>query len=74
MKLCMAMAGMAVALAAVSGCRQGDMVTLSDTQGEHDNRVARSLNETVRQIPDDVDMIMLWDKPIRLSEKPVPSH
>jgi hypothetical protein len=56
------------------GPRSGDMVTLSETEGEYNNRINRSINETVRQIPDDVAMILLIDKPIRLSEQSIPSH
>jgi len=69
---------LALGLAAVAfgGCqtRSGDMVTLSETKGEYENRINRSLVETVRQIPDDLAMIGLVDKPIRLSEQSIPSH
>jgi hypothetical protein len=60
----------------LGGCTQraGDMVTLSETQGEYNNRISRSVIETVRQIPDDWAMIWLIDKPIRLSEQSIPSH
>jgi hypothetical protein len=74
MKVCVLMMGLAVAAAGLGGCRSGDMVSLSETSGEMDSRVARNVNETVRQIPDDVLMLLLLDKPIRLSEKPIPSH
>ena len=65
-----------LAVVGFAGCqsRPGDMVTLSETGGEYGNRINRSLIETVRQIPDDLAMIGLVDKPIRLSEQSIPSH
>jgi hypothetical protein len=74
MKVCVLVAVLALAVAGLGGCRSGDMLTLSETNGEMQSRVARNIDETQRQIPDDILMMMLLDKPIRLSEKPIPSH
>jgi hypothetical protein len=75
MKLGVLVLGLA-AMAGIAGCasRPGDMLTLSETEGEYKNRLYRSVVETWRQIPDDLAMIGLVDKPIRLSEQSIPSH
>ena len=74
MKVCVMMLGLGLLVAGLGGCREGDMCSLSETNGEMGSRVARNVNETERQIPDDLLMMGLLDKPVRLSEKPIPSH
>lgn len=69
MKLGLVMAGLIVGTAMLGGCE-----TLSQTPGENANQVWHAMDTTAKQIPDDVEMLLLIDKPIRLSEKPVPRH
>ena len=69
MKLGVLMMGLACGAFLLGGCE-----TLSQTAGENRNRVLRSMDTTAKQIPDDVQMLLLLDKPIRLTEKPVPSY
>ena len=69
MKLGVVMMGLAFGAFMLGGCE-----TLSETSGENAMRVAHSMDNTYKQIPDDVEMLLLVNKPIVLSEKPVPTH
>ena len=69
MKLGVLMMGLAFGSFMLAGCE-----TLGETNGENWARVCHSIDPTVKQIPDDVEMLLMVDKPVRLSEKPVPSH
>lgn len=42
------------------------------TADQHANRTVRALDNTTRQIWDDVDGLMFWDRSIRLSSHPIP--
>lgn len=55
------------ALTVLPGCE-----TLTESPGENRVRVARAIDSNGKQIPDDVERVLLIDKPSTLTEKPVP--
>lgn len=75
---------LAFGMIAAVGC--SDRITADDVRGDMspelksmahnseqlENRYARSSDTTLRQIWDDIDMLLLRDKPSRLSRYPVP--
>jgi|GEM_PF-1794551 len=69
----LAMAALALlslgSLTLTTGCE-----TLSETSAENGNRKWHHLDTNRRQIAEDVDMLLLLDRPSWLSEKPVPNQ
>jgi hypothetical protein len=49
-----------------------ELQTLGMTREQHKNRTARSIDTTLRQVWDDIDMILLLDRPIRLHRYQIP--
>ncbi len=56
-----------LALLPLTGCE-----SLTDTPAENGNRMVHAMDTNGKQIPDDVERILLLDRPTRLTEKPVP--
>lgn len=50
----------------------GGCQTLTDTPGSNANRMGQAMSTDLRQVPDDAETIMLLDRPIQLSDKPIP--
>jgi hypothetical protein len=76
-----------VALSLLGGCNKGEkrvtaddvrrhmspeLQTMAMTREQHKNEIARSIDTTLRQFWDDVDMVLLLDHPIRLSRYQIP--
>jgi len=59
----------ALSLTVLSGCE-----TLTETPGQQRNRMARAIDTNGKQIPDDVESVLLIDKPSTLTKKAVPSY
>ncbi len=57
----------ASALSMLPGCE-----TLTESPGENRNRMARAIDTNGKQIPDDVERILLIDKPSTMTDRPVP--
>ena len=49
----------------VAGCMQGE----GESRGEIDQKHMRKINTGTRQMQDDIDSMLLMDKPSRLSDK-----
>jgi hypothetical protein len=49
-----------------------ELQSIAMTKGQRKNRHARTHDTTMRQIHDHLDMILLFDRPVRLSEYPIP--
>ncbi len=49
-----------------------EMEGMVRTHEQRDNDFSKTMHVNGRQIWDDIDMIMLWDRPSRLSRYPVP--
>ena len=60
------LAGIALTL---GGCQ-----TLTDTPGANANRIAHATVTDWRQAPDDAEQLLLLDRPVQLSNVPVPSR
>lgn len=61
------LAGAGLMLGTLAGCE-----TLSQTPGENANTMARTIDTNGKQIPEDVESILLLNQPSILSEKPIP--
>ncbi len=61
------MMGLVGLLPLLSGCQ-----TLSDTPGSNAVRVNQAMSTDMLQVPDDAENIMLLDRPVQLSDQPVP--
>jgi hypothetical protein len=76
-----------LAISMVGGCNNGpDRITADDvrddmspelqtmalTREQHKNQIARSIDTTLRQFWDDVDVVLLLDRPVRLSRYQIP--
>ena len=49
-----------------------ELRTTALTADQHTNRSVRALDNTARQIWDDVDGLMFWDRSLRMSVHPIP--
>jgi hypothetical protein len=52
----------------------GGCATLAETGGENFNRIARTTDTNLKEIPTDVETLLLLDHPSYLSKIPVPSN
>jgi hypothetical protein len=66
MALAAIMAPLAVSL---GGCS-----TLAETPGENFNRIVRTTDTNIKEIPTDVEVLLLLDHPSYLSKVPVPAN
>ena len=69
MKIGLALMALPLALFALPGCE-----TLTQTPAENGNQMVHAISTTGSEIPDDVQELLLIDRPSWLSSKPVPDH
>ena len=61
------LACLSVALPMLSGCQ-----TITDTPGQNANRISRTTSTDWREAGDDTEHVLLLDRPLTLSEAPIP--
>lgn len=75
-----------VLLTTAGGCKDNKKVTASDvrshmspelqsityTREQRRNRVARTVDTDLRQVWDDIDRVLMLDRPLHLSRYPIP--
>lgn len=57
----------ASAMSMLTGCE-----TLTESPGQNRVRMARAIDTNAKQAPDDLERILLVDKPSTLTDRPVP--